>query len=162
MHQRAVDLELIAFGHVGRAWFEAGAVEDAAVAVGFALEAERQFEILVALVSHQVAVALGHADAVNGRVFDGPMLGADINPTGEVFPVENGHPSFVHFFEAGLRGGGCGQRQGQNPDTHLHAPISFLMAVAMRLVNSSTRARSGPSTMTRATGSVPEKRTSTR
>src|SRR5450755_1793727 len=163
MVQVTVDLELISLGDIGRTGFKSGAVEDAAITAGHALEADGEFEILVMLFGHQVAVALGKAYAMNGAVLDSPLLAAHLHPSGEVFAVKERSPSFLRVFQAGLlgRGDAC-QGQGQNQSTHDYAPISLRIAVAMRSVNSSTRARSGPSTMTRASGSVPEKRTSTR
>ena len=66
---------------------------DTAVAVGLALEAQRQPEILVVLLGHEVAVLLGHPLAVNGAVLDGPVLGADFRPAGEVLSVEQTRPT---------------------------------------------------------------------
>src|ERR1022692_178498 len=167
MVQVAVDLELVSLGDVGGTGLEAGAVEDAAIAAGHALETDGQLEIFVVLFGHQVTVAFGDAHAVNRAVFHGPLLAAHLHPAGEVLAVEKRNPALLRLFQAGLLGGrghceSRGQRQGRNQAAHVHAPISLRMAVAIRSVNSSTRARSGPSTITRASGSVPAKRTSTR
>src|SRR5579862_418886 len=158
----AVDFELVSLGHVGGSGLEAGAVEDAAIAAGDALEADGQLKILVMLLGHQVPVALGDARAMNSAIFHGPILIAHLHPPCKVFAVEQGNPPFLGLFQARLSGRGRGEYYRQNQAAHHHAPISSRIAAAIRLVNSSTRARSGPSTITRASGSVPENRTSTR
>src|SRR5450631_1369305 len=104
MVQVTVDLELVSLGDIGRTGFKTGAVEDAAVAAGHALEADGEFEILVMLFGHQVAVALGKAYAMNGAVLDSPLLAAHLHPSGEVFAVKERSPSFLRVFQAGLLG----------------------------------------------------------
>ena len=95
MIHHAIDLELLALADVHRSRLEVGVEVDAAVAVGFALEADRQPEVLVLLLGAQVAVGVGHALAVDGAVLDGPLLLADLDPVGEVLAVEQLDPLLV-------------------------------------------------------------------
>src|ERR1017187_2594266 len=91
----AVDFELHAGGDIHRAGLEAGVKVDSAVAIVLALEAQRQPEVLVALLGHEVAVLFGYPLAVDGAVFDGPFLVADFCPAGEILAVEQRHPLFI-------------------------------------------------------------------
>ena len=93
--QRAVDFELHAFGDVYSSRFKLGVKVDAAVAIVFALEADRQPEILVRLFGAKIAVFLGDALAVNRAVLDGPFLVSHGSPVGQVLAVKETDPLFV-------------------------------------------------------------------
>src|SRR5262249_17270665 len=92
---RAVDFELHPLRDVGCAFLEARVEEDAAVAVALQLEAEGKPEVLVVLFGLEIAVLFGHADAVNGPVFDGPLLLPDWRPAAEVLAVKQRDPLLV-------------------------------------------------------------------
>ena len=74
---------------------EARVEVDSAVAIVFALEAQGEPEIFVVLFGHEVAILFGHPLAMDGAVLHGPILGADLDPPGEVFAVEQRNPLFV-------------------------------------------------------------------
>ena len=84
----AVDLDLPAFGDFRRVALEFRVKVDAAVAVGFALEAQRQIKVLIVFLGGEVTVFLGHALAVDGAVFHDPFFVADVAPAREVLAVE--------------------------------------------------------------------------
>src|SRR4051794_17981362 len=75
-----------------------------AVAVLLALEADRKPEILIHLLSAQVAVFLRDALAMNCAVLDRPLLVADRRPVRQVLSVEQLHPLLIGQRRAIARG----------------------------------------------------------
>ena len=118
MIHHAIDLELLALADVHRSRLEVGVEVDAAVAVRFALEANRQPEVLVFLLGAQVSVGVGHALAMDGAVLDGPLLLADFDPVGQVLAVEQLDPLLVGKRGAVPRRLGGGGTGGSNGDAN--------------------------------------------
>ena len=72
--------------------------KNAAIAVAFALEADRHVEIFVVLDGFQVAVFFRDGLAVDGAVVDDPLFLANLGPAGKILAVEELDPVFTGEF----------------------------------------------------------------
>jgi hypothetical protein len=100
MADDAIDLDLPALDDLGRVALKLGVQIDAAVAVGLALETQREIEIRITLLGDEVAVLGGDAFSLDRAVFDDPLFLADIFPAGQVFAVEERLPLRTESFWA--------------------------------------------------------------
>src|SRR4051812_49307514 len=127
MVEGAVDFELHALRDLRRVALKLGVEVYAAVAVVFALETNRQPEILVQLLRAQVAVFLGNSLAVNRAVLHRPLLMSDGLPVRQILSVEQLHPLFIGKRRAIARRlranqSGKGKAKHQSASSHGSSP----------------------------------------